>query len=102
MITSIVEDFNEHTIMQSMKTYLTQMQTHVMNDVQIHEHVTSFQKEQQKNSYLESLESNAKQADQQHCIIIIIVIKDLSRMKDLMLMTNDTKEATRFTHESSS
>lgn len=102
IITSIIEDFNEHTIMQSMKTYLTQLQTHVTNDVQIHEHVTSFQKEQQKNSYLESLESDAKQADQQHCIIIVVVVKDLSRTKELTLMTSDTKEATRFAYESSS
>ncbi len=102
MIASIVEDFNEHTIMQSMKAYLTQLQTRVTNDVRIHEHVTSFQKEQQKNSYLESLESDVKRADQQHCIIIVVVVKDLSRTKELTLITSDTKEETRFAHESSS
>ena len=88
--------------MQSMKAYLTQLQTRVTNDVRIHEHVTSFQKEQQKNSYLESLESDVKRADQQHCIIIVVVVKDLSRTKELTLITSDTKEETRFAHESSS
>ncbi len=102
MAASIAEGFNEHTIMQSVEAYLTQLQARATNDVRIHEHVASFQKGQQKNSYLESLGSDAKRADQQHCTTIAAAVKDLPRTGGLTLMTSDTKGAARSAHESSS
>jgi len=100
MIALILESFNVNTIMQSMKTYLTHLQTQVTDNIWIHQHLVFFQEAIQKINYLESLESADERVNQQQCITIFVIIKNLLILKELMLMISDTKEATRMTNQS--
>lgn len=93
MAALIPGSFNVNTIMQSVKAYLTHLQTQATDDIRIHQHLASFQEATQKINYLESLESADERADQQQCTTISAAIKDLPTSGGLMLMTGDTKGA---------
>ncbi len=100
MIALILESFNVNTIMQSMKTYFTYLQTQVINNIWIHQHLVFFQEVTQKINYLKSFESADEWANQQQCITIFIIIKNLLILRELMLIISDMREATWMTNQS--
>ena len=85
---------------ESIETFLTDLQSHAIDNIRVYEHLTAFQEATQKESYLLSIidEGTAKE-DGRRCTTVFAAAKALLASGGFALMASDTHGAARSTGE---